>query len=47
METGMNTWEHLALDSLEESATTSGDVGNLVGETELVDASYRVTTTDE
>ena len=40
-------WQYLALDSLEQSATTCRDVRNLVSQTELVDTSYRVTTTDE
>jgi hypothetical protein len=39
--------EYLSLDSLEKSATTSRDVRNLVSQAELVDASYRVATTDE
>ena len=39
--------ESLALDSLKQSATTGRDVANLVSKTELVDASYRVATTDE
>ena len=42
-----NSWEHFALDSLEQCTTTSRDVRNLIGQTELVDASYRVATTDE
>ena len=42
-----NTWEHFALDSLEQSATTSGDVAYLVGKTELVDTCHRVAATDE
>ena len=41
------TWEDFALDSLEQSTTTRRDVGYLVGKTELVDTSYRVTTTNE
>ena len=41
------TGEHLALDSLEQSTTTSRDVRYLVGQTELGAASYRVTTTDQ
>ena len=40
-------WQYLALDSLEQSATTCRDVRNLISQTELVDTSYRVTTTDE
>ena len=42
-----DTWEHLTLDSLEKCTTTGRDVRNLISETELVDTSYRVTTTDE
>ena len=42
-----NTWQYLALDSLEQSATTCRDVRNLISQAELVDTSYRVTTTDE
>ena len=42
-----DAWEHLTFDSLEEGTTTCRDVRNLVCETELVDTSYRVTTTDE
>ena len=41
------TREHLTFDGLEEGTTTGRDVRNLVGQTELVDTSYRVTTTDE
>lgn len=35
-----NTGKYLAFDSLEEGTATGGDVGNLVGHTKLVDASY-------
>jgi hypothetical protein len=41
------TWENLTLDSLEQSTTTSRDVRYLVGQTELVDTSYRVATTNQ
>ncbi len=41
------TWQYLTLHSLEESTTTCRDVRYLVSQTELVDTSYRVTTTDE
>ena len=41
------TWQYLTLDSLEESTTTCRDVRYLISQTELVDTSYRVTTTDE
>jgi hypothetical protein len=37
-----NTWENLTLDGLEQSTATSRDVRNLIGQTELVDTSYRV-----
>ena len=40
-------WENLTLDGLEQSTTTSRDVRYLVGQTELVDTSYRVATTDQ
>ena len=39
--------ENLTLDGLEQSTTTSRDVRYLVGQTELVDTSYRVTTTNQ
>ena len=42
---GCYTRENLTLDSLEQSTTTSRDVANLIGQTELVDTSYRVATT--
>ena len=42
-----NAWENLTLDGLEQSTTTSRDVRYLVGQTELVDASYRVATTNQ
>ena len=42
-----NARKHLTFDGLEEGTTTGRDVRNLVGQTELVDTSYRVTTTDE
>ena len=41
------TWQYLTLDSLEESTTTCRDIRYLVSQTELVDTSYRVATTDE
>ena len=41
------TWQYLTLDSLEECTTTCRDVRYLIRQTELVDTSYRVTTTDE
>ena len=41
------TGENLTLDSLEQGTTTSRDVAHLVGQTELVDTSYRVATTDQ
>ena len=44
---GCYTRENLTLDSLEQSTTTSRDVANLIGQTELVDTSYRVATTDQ
>ena len=42
-----NTGKYLAFDSLEEGTATGGDVGNLVGHTKLVDASYGIATSDE
>jgi hypothetical protein len=39
--------EYFTLDSLEKRTTTCRDVRYLVGHSELVDTSYRVTTTDE
>ena len=42
-----NAGEHLALDSLEHSTTTSRNIAYLVGKTELVDSSNRVATTYE
>ena len=41
------TRKHLTLDGLEQSATTSRDVRNLISQTELVDTSYRVATTNQ
>ena len=41
------TRKHLTLDGLKQSATTSRDVRYLVGQTELVNTSYRVTTTNQ
>jgi hypothetical protein len=41
------TGEHLTLDGLQQSTTTGRDVADLVGQTELVDTSYRVTTTNQ
>ena len=40
-------WENLTLDGLEQSTTTSRDVRYLVGQSELVDTSYRVATTNQ
>ena len=40
-------WENLTLDSLKESTTTCRDIRYLISQTELVDKSYRVATTDE
>ena len=42
-----NTWENLTLDGLEQSTATSRDVRNLIGQTELVDTSYRVATANQ
>ena len=41
------TWEDLTLDGLKQSTTTSRDVRYLVSQTELVDTSHRVTTTNQ
>ena len=44
---GCNTWQNLALDGLEQCTTTSRNVAHLVGQTELVDTSHRVTTANQ
>lgn len=44
---GCYTGEYLAFDGLEKSAATGRNVAYLVSETELVDASHRVTATYE
>ena len=40
-------WENLTLDGLEQSTTTSRDVRYLISQTELVNTSYRVATTNQ
>jgi hypothetical protein len=40
-------WENLTLDGLQQSTTTSRDVRYLIGQTELVDTSHRVATTNQ
>jgi hypothetical protein len=41
------TGQNFTLDSFEQSATTSRDIRNLVSQTELVDTSNRVATTNQ
>ena len=42
-----NTRQLLAFDGFEQGTATSGDIGNLVSQAKLVDASHRVAATDE
>ena len=44
---GSYTRQHLTLNSLKQCATAGRDVRHLVCQTELVNTSYRVATTDE
>ena len=39
--------KHFPFDCFKKGSATSGNIGNAVGETELVDASYGVATADE
>lgn len=42
-----DTRKNFTFDSFQQSTTTCRDVRNLIGHTEFVDASYRVTTTNQ
>uniref|UniRef100_J3L9Z4 Uncharacterized protein n=1 Tax=Oryza brachyantha TaxID=4533 RepID=J3L9Z4_ORYBR len=44
---GKNTWEGLAFQQLQASATTGGDVAHLVGQPSLLDSSNRVATAND